>query len=197
MHFRNDVLANTLTLIVPSRGHNLLPLTRYRPQPIVPFGAQRRVIDFVISNCWSSGLRRAFVLPHEDSNVVHQHIQCFDWDGNLMVLHPDLGGKCAGPADALLLNFSLMRVERPECVLVLTTDYVCEMTYEALLRNHRNNGSSVTIAQRDGREIGAYVFNGELLRQVLLLDRPANGTHEINQATICRVLRSATFIRSM
>src|SRR5262249_46388223 len=140
------------------RGEKLAPLTRHRPQPLLPFGPDLRVIDFILSNSWNSGLRRAFVLPPDRADAVGQHAGRLEWDGNLTIIHPDNATRRRGAADALLQNWGLVQLAQPENVLILATNHLYEMTYELLLRNHVERGSGVTVAQAANNEIGAYVF---------------------------------------
>jgi glucose-1-phosphate adenylyltransferase len=188
MLLNKENIFRTLTFIVPSRGEKLAPLTGYRPQPLLPFGPDLRVIDFILSNSWNSGLRRAFVLPPDHADAVGQHAGAYDWDGNLTVIHPDTATRQRSAADALLQNWGLVQLAQPENILVLTTSHLYEMTYESLLRNHVERGSGVTVAQAANREIGAYVFKTQMLRRVLLANSLAGLAHDIDRASISRVV---------
>src|SRR6267378_2644930 len=77
------ISAKTLTLILAvGEGKTLYPLTRTRPQPLVSYGGMFRIIDFTLSNCWNSGIRRAFVLTDYQHWLTERYLDSLGWNGN-------------------------------------------------------------------------------------------------------------------
>ena len=73
---KTELLKNTLTMILAGgQGERLHPLTRNQAKPAVPFGGMYRIIDFTLSNCLNSGLRRMYVLTQYMSRTLDGHLQ--------------------------------------------------------------------------------------------------------------------------
>ena len=81
MRSNENVAARTLTFILAGgEGRRLSPLTRYRPKPLVPFGGCYRIVDFTLSNCLNSGLKRVYVLTQHESESVGAYLRK-GWSG--------------------------------------------------------------------------------------------------------------------
>src|SRR5678815_1253995 len=81
MRSNDDVAARTLTFILAGgEGRRLSPLTKYRPKPLVPFGGCYRIVDFTLSNCLNSGLKRVYVLTQHESESVGAYLRK-GWSG--------------------------------------------------------------------------------------------------------------------
>src|SRR5215471_16121505 len=188
MHLINDHnnFNNTLTFIVPSQGKDLSPLTRHRPQALMPFGREQRIIDFALSNCWNSGIRKAFVLPDRHLQLVSQYLDSFDWNGNLITVSPDPSRRYTGSADALFQNVGVLQLYAPEYVLVLLTDHIYEMDYGRLVRFHMEHGGQVTIATNGVHDIGVFLFKATAFRKLLLVDALAKGNQNLDQSVVFR-----------
>ncbi|MBF6057947.1 MULTISPECIES: glucose-1-phosphate adenylyltransferase [Thiomicrorhabdus] len=145
----------TLALILAGgEGSRLKELTRWRAKPAVPFGGKYRIIDFVLSNCVNSGIRKIGVLTQYKSHSLIRHIQRA-WSfmryevGEFVELLPAQQRVdkdwYKGTADALYQNLDIMRRHTPEYVLVLGGDHIYSMDYSKMLLDHSRSGADVTI----------------------------------------------------
>jgi glucose-1-phosphate adenylyltransferase len=178
--------SKTLVLIVPAEGNNLYPLTRNRPQPLVSFGAEFRIIDFTLWNCSNSGFRKVFVLPDRQAGAVAQYLDSLDWDGELISVYPDSFRRYRGTADALVQNLGLLQLEAPNYVLVLLTDHIYEMDYAKMLQFHACHGGDITVANDGIADIGVYLFDASAFRKALLREALAASSHGLNRYVIFR-----------
>ncbi|RTZ91652.1 MAG: glucose-1-phosphate adenylyltransferase [Deltaproteobacteria bacterium] len=138
-------------------GSRLYPLTKDRAKPAVPFGGKYRIIDFTLSNCINSGLRRIIVLTQYKSSSLIRHLR----DG-WTILNPELGEYILnippqmristdwylGTADALYQNLYFINSANPRYTLILSGDHVYKMDYSKLLWYHRRKGAELTIAAK-------------------------------------------------
>jgi glucose-1-phosphate adenylyltransferase len=182
----NSSLLKTLVLIVPEEGRGLYPLIRNRPQPLVPFGGEFRIIDFTLRNCWNSGFRKVFVLLDYQARIVARHLDSLEWGEDLVCVYPDPCRRYSGTADALFQNLALLRLEAPAYVLVLLTAHIYEMDYAKLLQFHLDHHGEVTIATSGGADIGVYLFNVPVFRKMLLADALAKGNRDLERSVVCR-----------
>ena len=149
-------MKNILALILAGgKGERLYPLTRDRTKPAVPFGALYRIIDFTLSNCINSNLRKIYVLSQYKSLSLSRHIQ-LGWS----ILSGTLGEFIAlvpaqqrvnehwykGTADAIYQNIYLLQRELPDLLLILSGDHVYKMDYRKMIDFHLDKGADVTIA---------------------------------------------------
>lgn len=136
-------------------GERLHPLTQERAKPAVYFGGPYRIIDFVLSNCLNSGLRRIFIATQYKSLSLNRHIR-MGWSivseelGEFIEILPPqkrVGENWyLGTADAVYQNlYSIVR-ENPRQVIVLAGDHVYKMDYAKMLRFHRDRQAAVTIS---------------------------------------------------
>lgn len=147
---------DTLALVLAGgKGTRLGGLTDRRVKPAVPFGGRFRLIDFPLSNCVNSGIRRIGVLTQYKSHSLIKHIQqgwnSFRADfGEFVELLPAQQRKgegwYAGTADAVYQNNEIVRSHDPRFVLVLGGDHVYKMDYGAMLGLHVQRGAQVTVA---------------------------------------------------
>jgi glucose-1-phosphate adenylyltransferase len=148
--------SRTLVIILAGgQGERLYPLTRDRAKPAVPFGGAYRIIDFTLSSCLNSGLRRIYVLTQYKSLSLERHIRR-GWSllnerlGEFIVPIPPqqrLGGSWyQGTADAIFQNIYTLERERPETVVVLSGDHIYKMDYRKLLDHHWETGADLTVA---------------------------------------------------
>ncbi len=136
-------------------GSRLHPLTAERAKPAVPFGGNYRIIDFTLSNCLHSGMRRVLVLTQYKSHSLHKHLR----DG-WSVFNPGIGeyvtivppqmrtGQSwyAGTADAVYQNLYLLKRSGADQVLILSGDHIYRMDYAAMLKFHCDNLADATVA---------------------------------------------------
>ncbi len=147
----------TLALVLAGgRGSRLQELTQRRAKPAVPFGGNYRIIDFTLSNCVNSGLRRIGVLTQYKAHDLIHHVRRA-WG----FLRPELDEFVellpaqqrtpqedwySGTADAVYQNLDIVRQHRPDLVLVLAGDHVYKMDYTKLLAWHVERAADVTVA---------------------------------------------------
>jgi glucose-1-phosphate adenylyltransferase len=147
---------HTLTILLAGgSGSRLQPLTADRAKPAVPFGGKYRVIDFTLSNCLHSGLRRILVLTQYKSHSLQKHLrdgwsifnaECGDF---ITVVPPQMRDGAswyAGTADAIYQNLFLLKRSHADKVLILAADHIYRMDYAALLKAHREKGAELTVA---------------------------------------------------
>lgn len=143
-------------VLAGGRGARLEPLTRERAKPAVPFGGGYRIIDFTLSNCLNSGLKRILVLTQYKAMSLDHHVLegwsrffCRELGEFLDILPPQqrVDDKWyRGTADAVYQNiYSLERVPS-EFVLVLSGDHIYKMDYRRMIRFHQESGAEATIA---------------------------------------------------
>ena len=136
-------------------GERLYPLTQDRAKPAVYFGGPYRIIDFVLSNCINSGLRRVFIATQYKSLSLNRHIR-MGWTivseelGEFIEILPPqkrVGEHWyLGTADAVYQNFYSILREHPRQVIVLAGDHVYKMDYFKMLRFHQEQRADVTLA---------------------------------------------------
>lgn len=142
-------------ILAGGRGSRLLQLTDWRAKPAMPFAGSLRIIDFPLSNCINSGVRRIGVATQYMAHGLIHHIQRgwnflddqFDEFVDILPAHQfALGGSYAGTADAVYQNLHLIRLSDPRYVLILGGDHVYKMDYGLLLADHAASGAEVSIA---------------------------------------------------
>ncbi len=142
-------------VLAGGRGTRLQQLTAWRAKPAVPFGGHLRIIDFVLSNCINSGVRRVSVLTQYKSQSLIRHIArawSFPDSGvgpfvEAVPAQQQVGdGWYSGTADAVFQNLDLMREGRPAHVLVLAGDHVYKMDYGRMLEDHVARGADISVA---------------------------------------------------
>jgi len=149
-------MRKVLTFILAGgKGERLYPLTRDRAKPAVPFGGVFRIIDFTLSNCINSGIRKVHVLTQYKSRSLQRHLRC-GWN----IFNAELGEYIdiipaqqrigsdwyKGTADAIYQNFYSIVQENPQEILILSGDHVYKMNYYRMIGFHRQNKADLTIA---------------------------------------------------
>ena len=154
-------MREVLTFILAGgRGERLHPLTRDRAKPAVPFGGHYRIIDFALSSCVHSNLRRIFILTQYKSLSLEEHIRD-GWtvlspalDEFLQTIPPQQRTRTdwyLGTADAIHQNLYCieryaMEHDEPSAVLILAGDHVYKMDYRVMMDFHREKDADVTVA---------------------------------------------------
>lgn len=142
-------------VLAGGKGSRLEPLTRDRAKPAVPFGGAYRIIDFTLSNCLNSGIRKMLVLTQYKAMSLDRHIN-LGWRG---LLCRELGEFIdvvppqqridehwyQGTADAVYQNIYVMEKERPDYVVILAGDHIYKMDYASLVDYHIQNQADLTV----------------------------------------------------
>jgi glucose-1-phosphate adenylyltransferase len=146
---------STLAIVLAGgRGSRLGHLTDQRAKPAVPFGGKFRFIDFPLSNCVNSGIRRIGVCTQYKAQSLIRHVQR-GWsflDGRLgefvelLPAQQNVGEAWyKGTADAIYQNINLLRYHGPELVLILAGDHIYKMDYNPMLFDHVSKSADLTI----------------------------------------------------
>lgn len=152
-----QISRRTLVLVLAGgRGSRLKDLTDRRAKPAVHFGGKFRIIDFALSNCMNSGMRRIGVITQYKSHSLLRHLQR-GWSflrnelNEFVDLLPaqqrvDEESWYRGTADAIYQNLDIIRNSRPpEYVVVLAGDHIYKMDYSVMLADHVKSGLGVTV----------------------------------------------------
>ncbi len=142
-------------VLAGGRGARLKRLTDFRAKPAVPFAGKLKIIDFSLSNCVNSGIRRIAVLTQYKAQSLIRHIER-GWSflaanlGEYVDVAPAQQrideGWYRGTADAVYQNLNIMRDARAEYVLILAGDHVYKMDYTVMLAEHVANRADMTVA---------------------------------------------------
>lgn len=167
---------NTVTVILAGgMGSRLHPLTEDRAKPAVPFGGKYRIIDFVLSNCLHSGVRRVLMLTQYKSHSLQKHVR----DG-WSIFNPELGEYItlvppqmrkgerwySGTADAIYQNLYLLERSGAEQVMILPGDHIYRMDYAPMMKVHLASGADLTVACMDvalneAHQFGVMTLDGD------------------------------------
>jgi glucose-1-phosphate adenylyltransferase len=146
-----DVVA---VLLAGGAGERLYPLTKDRAKPAVSFGGPYRIIDFTLSNCVNSGLRKIFIATQYKAQSLNRHVR-MGWS----IVNTELGefveilppqkrvgeNWYLGTADAVYQNLYIIEREDPRWVIVLSGDHIYKMDYGKMLDVHIARGAVLTV----------------------------------------------------
>jgi len=161
------MMRKVLTFIMAGgKGERLLPLTKDRTKPAVPFGGIYRIIDFTLSNCINSGLRRMYILTQYKSSSLQRHIR-LGWNFlpselaqfiELLPAQQRVGESWyLGTADAIYQNLYTLEMDKPDEVLILAGDHIYKMNYYNMIDFHRDNDADLTVGVVEvGKEKSAH-----------------------------------------
>ena len=142
-------------ILAGGKGERLHPLTIHRAKPAVPFGGIYRIIDFSLSNCINSGIRKIAVLPQYKSLSLDKHLRLAwnlfsgELDEYIISVPPQqrVGEKWyQGTADAIYQNIYMIEKDAPDHVLVLAGDHIYKMDYSEMFRFHKEQNADATVA---------------------------------------------------
>ena len=142
-------------ILAGGRGSRLKQLTDTRCKPAVYFGGHFRIVDFVLSNCMNSGLRRIGVLTQYKSHSLLRHLQR-GWNFLKSEMHEfvdlipaqqrvDEEYWYRGTADAVYQSLDIIKSNKPEYVVILAGDHIYKMDYARMLADHALSGAGVTV----------------------------------------------------
>ncbi len=142
-------------ILAGGKGERLYPLTLHRAKPAVPFGGIYRIIDFTLSNCINSGIRKIAVLTQYKSLSLDKHLR-LGWNvfsgelAEFVISVPPqqrVGEKWyQGTADAIYQNIYLIEKDAPDHLLILAGDHIYKMDYAEMLRFHTEKEADATVA---------------------------------------------------
>jgi glucose-1-phosphate adenylyltransferase len=184
------MLEDTLVIVLAGGvGERLYPLTKDRAKPAVYFGGPYRIIDFPLSNCINSGLRRIFIATQYKSLSLNRHIRQ-GWG----VVSEELGefieilppqkrvsdNWYLGTADAVYQNLYSLQRESPRHVIILSGDHVYKMDYAKMLQGHIERGAKATLATLEVSISDAHRFGivtvDDTERVVAFHEKPSQAT---------------------
>ncbi|MCW8892026.1 MAG: glucose-1-phosphate adenylyltransferase [Deltaproteobacteria bacterium] len=152
----SHLVKDTFALVLAGgRGSRLYELTEWRAKPAVYFGGKYRIIDFPLSNCINSGIRRIGVLTQYKSHSLIRHL-VRGWShfkkelGEFVEILPASQRFSEewyqGTADAVYQNLDIIRAEKPKYVMILSGDHIYRMDYRTMLLNHVESGADMTVS---------------------------------------------------
>lgn len=188
-HNIHQLTRNTIALILAGgRGSRLMNMTDWRAKPAVPFGGKFRIIDFPLSNCVNSGIRKIGIMTQYKADSLIRHVQK-GWGfmrgefGEYVDLMPaqqriDETSWYKGTADAVLQNIDILRARKPEHILILAGDHIYKMDYATMLIDHLEKNADLTIGclEVSLKEASAFgVMDVDVNRRVkAFVEKPAN-----------------------
>ncbi|MGD9819128.1 MAG: glucose-1-phosphate adenylyltransferase [Desulfomonilaceae bacterium] len=167
MNLKKEMKETLCILMAGGKGERLYPLTKSRAKPSVRFGGKYRIVDFTLSNCLNSDIRRIYVLTQYRSLSLDRHIR-LGWS----IFNHELGEfiECVPPqqrnvdrwyrgtADSIYQNIYILQRERPKRVLILSGDHVYKMDYNDMLAFHIQNNAELTVAGVEATRAEAKAF---------------------------------------
>ncbi len=142
-------------ILAGGKGERLHPLTIHRAKPAVPFGGIYRIIDFTLSNCINSGIRKIAVLPQYKSLSLDKHLRLawnlFSGELNEYIISVPPQQRVSdkwyqGTADAIYQNIYMIEKDAPDHLLVLAGDHIYKMDYAEMFRFHKEHKADATVA---------------------------------------------------
>ncbi|MFN3326310.1 MAG: glucose-1-phosphate adenylyltransferase [Bryobacteraceae bacterium] len=142
-------------LLAGGAGERLHPLTKNTAKPAVRFGGVYRIIDFTLSNCINSNIRRVFILTQYKSLELARHLR-EGWDifsgelGEFIEVIPPMkrihDDWYLGTADAVYQNIESITDEGPDLTLILSADHIYKMNYQEMVDWHHRQNADITLA---------------------------------------------------
>jgi glucose-1-phosphate adenylyltransferase len=181
---RTQVLSMVLA---GGEGKRLMPLTRDRAKPAVPFGGHYRLIDFALSNLVNAGYRRIVVLTQYKSHSLNVHLS-LTWRmstllGNYVTSVPAqmrVGQRWfMGSADAIYQNLNIVSDEQPDYIFVFGADHIYRMDPAQMLQAHIESGAGATVAgirvpRKEASAFGIIELDGNSTRIARFWEKPAD-----------------------
>ncbi len=185
----HQLVRHTVALILAGgRGSRLKQLTDSRAKPAVYFGGKFRIIDFALSNCLNSGIRRMAVVTQYKSHSLMRHLQR-GWSFlraelnemvDLLPAQQRAGEEhwYRGTADAIYQNLDIIRSSKPEYIVILAGDHIYKMDYSIMLKDHAAQAAGCTVGcievpRAEASAFGVMAIDGK--RQVTaFIEKPAD-----------------------
>jgi glucose-1-phosphate adenylyltransferase len=182
----HQLVRRTVALILAGgRGSRLKQLTDKRAKPAVYFGGKFRIIDFPLSNCLNSGIRRMAVVTQYKSHSLMRHMQR-GWsflraELNEMVDMLPAQQRAGeehwyrGTADAIFQNLDIIRSSKPEYIVILAGDHIYKQDYSLMLKDHVERGAGCTVGCIEVPRMEAVAFG------VMAVDHDRNVTEFVEK----------------
>ena len=188
MYTSGNITQNTIAMVLAGgKGERLSPITLGRPKPAVPFGGKYKIIDFVLSNMFNSGIRRVYILTQYHAYSLSRHIKDSwgKWTGLgefYDTISPEMTNVSdqwyKGTADAIYQNLRFIEASGAEYVVVFGGDHIYKMDISQMMAYHRMNKADLTIAALDVSADEAPRFGvlqvDDDLRVTSFLEKPHN-----------------------
>ena len=185
----HQLVRHTIALVLAGgRGARLKQLTDRRAKPAVYFGGKFRIVDFALSNCVNSGIRRIGVVTQYKSHSLLRHLQR-GWSFlrselnetvDLLPAQQRLGDESwyRGTADAVFQNLDIVRSTQPKYIVVLAGDHVYKMDYSLMVRDHAERGLGCTVGcievpRSEASAFGVMAIDGDR-RISAFVEKPAD-----------------------
>jgi glucose-1-phosphate adenylyltransferase len=156
MYTAGNIAKSTVAMVLAGgKGERLSPITIRRPKPAVPFGGKYKIIDFVLSNLFNSGIRKAFILTQYQAYSLNKHIKesWAKWTGLgefYDTVSPETSSMSEkwfqGTADAIHQNLRLIESSPEDLVAVFGGDHIYKMDISQMVEYHRMNKADMTVA---------------------------------------------------
>jgi len=152
----SNITRNTIAMVLAGgKGERLSPITHGRPKPAVPFGGKYKIVDFVLSNLFNSGIRKAYILTQYQAYSLNKHIKesWGKWVG-LGEFYDTISPETThageqwytGTADAIYQNLRFIESSGADYVVIFGGDHIYKMDIAQMMAYHRMNKADITIA---------------------------------------------------
>ena len=156
MYIAGNISRNTIAMVLAGgKGERLSPITSHRSKPAVPFGGKYKIIDFVLSNMFNSGIKKAYILTQYHAYSLNKHIKesWGKWTGLgefYDTISPETGSMSEqwfkGTADAIYQNLRFINYSGADYVVIFGGDHIYKMDISQMMEYHRMNKADVTVA---------------------------------------------------
>jgi glucose-1-phosphate adenylyltransferase len=156
MYTNGNITRNTIAMVMAGgKGERLSPITTGRPKPAVPFGGKYKIIDFVLSNLFNSGIKQVYILAQYQAYSLNKHIKDSwgKWTGLgefYDTISPEMTSVSEqwykGTADAIYQNLRFIEASGADYVVIFGGDHIYKMDISQMMAYHRMNKADVTIA---------------------------------------------------
>lgn len=156
MYTSGNIARNTIAMVLAGgKGERLSPITAQRSKPSVPFGGKYKIIDFVLSNLFNSGIKKAYILTQYQAYSLNKHIRDSwgKWTGLgefYDTISPETNSMSEkwfrGTADAISQNMRFIESSGADYVIIFGGDHIYKMDISLMMEYHRMNKADVTIA---------------------------------------------------
>ncbi|GAB4296907.1 MAG: glucose-1-phosphate adenylyltransferase [Desulfuromonadia bacterium] len=188
MYALDNPARSTIAMVLAGgKGERLSPLTLYRAKPSIPFGGKYKIIDFVLSNLFNSGIRRVYILTQYRAYSLNKHIResWGKWTGLgefYVAISPETSTESEewfrGTADAILQYLRFVESSDADQVAIFGGDHIYRMDVTQMIAAHRMNRADITISalevpQEEASRFGVFTVD-EDFRVLAFTEKPAN-----------------------